>query len=119
MIELPSDLVRVRDVLLLQSVSGPEAGQVAATVLGLRCRLEAAGGQIAWFATPEGTIIGELYSHWFGSDRPMRSFANILRIQAAAGKELDPEMIGGWARGFDPGLHQAWLEKLDAVGLGS
>jgi hypothetical protein len=96
-----------------------EAGRVAATVLGLRCRLETAGGRTAWFATPEGTIIGKLYFYWLGSDRQMRDVANVLRIQAAAGKELDLEMIGGWAREFDPGLYQAWLETLDAVGLES
>lgn len=96
-----------------------EAGRVAATVLELRCRLETAGGQTAWFATPEGTIIGKLYFYWLGSDRQMRDIANVLQTQAAAGKELDLEMIGEWARGFDPGLYQAWLETLDAVGLGS
>jgi hypothetical protein len=94
-----------------------EAGRVAATVLGLRCRLETASGRTAWFATPEGTIIGKLYFYWLGSDRQMRDVANILQVQTAAGRELDLEMIGGWAREFDPGLYQAWLETLDAVGL--
>ncbi len=94
-----------------------QAGQVAATVLGLRCRLETAGGQPAWFATPEGTIIGKLYFYWLGSDRQMRDVANVLQIQSAAGKELDLDMIGRWARGFDPGLYQAWRETLDVVGL--
>jgi len=97
--------------------AGSEAGQVAATVLGLRCRLETAGGKMAWFATPEGTLIGKLYFYWLGSDRQMRDVANVLRVQAAAGKKLDLELIGGWARAFDPGLYQAWLETLDAVGL--
>jgi hypothetical protein len=96
-----------------------EAGRVAATVLGLRCRLETAGGRTAWFATPEGTIIGKLYFYWLGSDRQMRDVANILQVQRAAGRELDLEMIGEWAREFDPGLYQAWLETLDAVGLDS
>ena len=96
-----------------------EAGRVAATVLGLRCRLKTAGGQTAWFATPEGAIIGKLYFYWLGSDRQLRDIANILQIQSAAGRELDLEMIGGWARGFDPGLYQAWLEILDAVSLES
>jgi hypothetical protein len=94
-----------------------EAGRVAAKVLGLRCRLETAGGRTAWFATPEGTIIGKLYFYWLGSDRQMRDVANILRVQRATGRELDLEMIGGWAQEFDPGLYQAWLETLDAVSL--
>jgi hypothetical protein len=47
----------------------------------------------------------------------MRDIANILRVQAAAGKELDLEMIGTRAREFDPASYQAWLETLDAVGL--
>jgi hypothetical protein len=96
-----------------------EVGQVAAMVLGLRCRLETAGGRMAWFATPEGTIIGKLYFYWLGSDRQIRDIANVLQVQAAAGKELDVGMIGTWARGFDPGLYQAWLETLDALGLES
>ncbi len=95
-----------------------EAGRVAATVLGLRCRLETAGGQTVWFATPEGTIIGKLYFYWLGSDRQMRDIANILRVQAAAGRDLNLETIGEWARAFNPGLYQAWVETLDAVGLG-
>jgi hypothetical protein len=93
-----------------------EAGQVAATVLGLRCRLETAGGRMAWFATPEGTIIGKLYFYWLGSDRQIRDIANVLQVQAAAGRELDVGMIGKWARGFDSGLYQAWIETLDALG---
>ena len=96
-----------------------EAGRVAATEQGLRCRQETAGGRTAWFATPEGTIIGKLYFYWLGSDRQMRDVANILQVQRAAGRELDLEMIGEWAREFDPGLYQAWLETLDAVGLDS
>ena len=96
-----------------------EAGRVAATVLGLRCRLKTAGGRTAWFATPEGTIIGKLYFYWLGSDRQMRDVASILQVQRAAGRELDLEMIGEWAREFDPGLYQAWLETLDAVDLDS
>jgi hypothetical protein len=96
-----------------------EAGQVAATVLGLRCQLETASGQMAWFATPEGTIIGKLYFYWLGSDRQMRDIANVLQVQAAAGKELDVGMIGRWAQAFNPGLYQAWLETLDALGLES
>jgi hypothetical protein len=94
-----------------------EAGRVAATVLRMRCRLETAGGRTAWFSTPEGTIIGKLYFYWLGSDRQMRDVANILRVQSAAGRDLDLETIGAWARGFDPGLYQAWLEILDAVSL--
>jgi hypothetical protein len=94
-----------------------EAGRVAATVLGLRCRLETAGGRQAWFSTPEGTIIGKLYFYWLGSDRQMRDVANILQVQAAAGREIDLELIGRWAQAFDPGLYQAFLETLDAVDL--
>jgi hypothetical protein len=96
-----------------------EASQVAATVLELRCRLETAGGRMAWFATPEGTIIGKLYFYWLGSDRQMRDIADVLQVQAAVGKEMDVGMIGSWARAFDPGLYQAWLETLDALGLES
>ncbi len=82
----------------------------------MRCRLEMAGGKTAWFATTEGTIIVKLF-YWQGSDRLLRDIANILQVQAAAGKGLDPEIIGEWAQGFNPGLYQAWLEVLDAVGL--
>ena len=42
---------------------------LAAVVLGMRCRLETAGGQTAWFATPEGAIIGKLYFYWSGEQR--------------------------------------------------
>ena len=101
----------------ISPIGRSEAGRVAATVLGMRCRLETAGGQTAWFATPEGTIIGKLYFYWLGSDRQMRDIANILRVQAAAGKELNLEIIGTWARGFNPGLYQAWLETWGAIGL--
>jgi hypothetical protein len=94
-----------------------EAGRVAATVLGLRCRLETPGGRQAWFSTPEGTIIGKLYFYWLGSDRQMRDVANILQVQAAAGREIDLELIGRWAQAFEPGLYQAFLETLDAVDL--
>jgi hypothetical protein len=94
-----------------------EAGRVAATVLGMRCRLETAGGQEAWFATPEGTIIGKLYFYWLGSDRQMRDVASILQVQMAAGQELDLRAIGEWARGHNAGLYQAWIETLDAVGI--
>ena len=94
-----------------------EAGRVAATVLGMRCRLETAGGQEAWFATPEGTIIGKLYFYWLGSDRQMRDVASILQVQTAAGRELDLRAIGEWARGHNAGLYQAWIETLDAVGI--
>ena len=76
----------------ISSIGSSEAGRVAATVLGMRCRLEAAGGQTAWLATPEGTIIGKLYYCWLGSDRPMRDIANILQVQATAGKELNLEI---------------------------
>lgn len=96
-----------------------EAGRVAATTLGLRCRLETASGRMAWFATPEGTIIGKLYFYWLGSDRQLRDIANVLQVQTAAGRQLDVEMIGRWARAFNPGLYQAWLETLDALGLES
>ncbi len=96
-----------------------EAGRVAATVLASRCRLETAGGRSAWFATPEGTIIGKLYFYWLGSDRQMRDVAHILQVQTAAGKALDLQKIGEWARAFDPGLYQAWLETLDALELSS
>ena len=101
----------------ISPIGRSEAGRVAATVLGMRCRLETAGGQTAWFATPEGTIIGKLYFYWLGSDRQMRDIANVLQVQAAAGKELNLESIGKWARAFNPGLYQAWLETLGAVGL--
>jgi hypothetical protein len=94
-----------------------EGGRVAATTLGMRCRLQTAGGQTAWFATPEGTIIGKLYFYWLGSDRQMRDIANILQVQAAAGRELDIKTISQWAQSFNPGLYQAWLETLDALGL--
>jgi hypothetical protein len=96
-----------------------EAGRVAATVLGLRCRLETASGRMAWFATPEGTIIDKLYFYWLGSDRQMRDIVNVLQVQVTAGKELDMGMIGRWAQAFNPGLYQAWLETLDALGLES
>ncbi len=94
-----------------------EAGQVAATVIKMRCRLETAGGQEAWFATPEGAIIGKLYFYWLGSDRQMRDIASILQVQAAAGRELDLGAIGDWARDYDAGLYQAWIEVLDVVGI--
>jgi len=47
----------------------------------------------------------------------MRDVAHILQVQAAAGKALDLQKIGEWARAFNPGLYQAWLETLDALGL--
>ena len=99
----------------ISPIGSSEAGRVAATVLGMRCRLETAGGHTAWFATPEGTIIGKLFFYWLGSDRQMRDIANVLQVQAAAGKELNLEIIGRWAQAFNPGLYQAWLETLGAV----
>jgi len=107
----------VEKIDISPAVARSESGQVAATVLGLRCRLETAGGRTAWFATPEGAIIGKLYFYWLGSDRQMRDIANILGVQAAAGRELDVEIIGGWAQRFNSGLYQIWLEALDAVSL--
>jgi hypothetical protein len=50
----------------ISPIGTSEAGRVAATVLGMRCRLET-----AWFATPEGTIIDKLFFYWLGSDRQM------------------------------------------------
>lgn len=82
----------------------------------MRCRLEIAGGKTAWLATSEGTLIVQLFN-WQWSDRQLHDIANILQVQAAAGKGLDPEIIGEWAQGFNPGLYQAWLEALDLVGL--
>jgi len=54
--------------------------------LCLCCRLETAGGRTAWFATPESTIIGKLCFYWFVSDRQMRDIANVLQVQAGAGR---------------------------------
>jgi hypothetical protein len=107
----------VEKIDISPSSAASEAGQVAATVLGLRCRLETAGGRAAWFATPEGTLIGKLYFYWLGSDRQLRDVANILQVQVAAGRELDLALVGDWAQGVDAGLYQVWLEVLDAVGL--
>jgi len=59
--------------------------------------------------------LGKLYSYWLGSDRQMRDVAHILQVRA--GKTLDLEKIGEWARAFAPGLYQAWIETLDALSL--
>jgi hypothetical protein len=96
---------------------GTGAGRVASTVLGMRSYIETAGGHKAWFASPEGTIIYKLYQYWLGNDRSMRDVASILQIQAAAGRDLDLEAIEDWARDYDAGLYQAWIEVLDAVGI--
>ena len=100
------------------SLVGPsEGGRVAQVVLEMRCRLQTAGGQLAWFATPEGTVIGKLYFYWLGSERQLRDIAYVLQVQTAAGRLLDLAQISDWAQAFDPGLYQIWVETLDALGL--
>lgn len=95
-----------------------KTGRVASTVLGMRGHVETASGQKAWFASPEGTIIHKLYHYWSGDDGSMRDVASILQVQAAAGRNLDLDAIGEWARDYEPGLYQAWIEVLDALGNG-
>jgi hypothetical protein len=95
-----------------------EVRGVASTVLGMRGHVETAGGQKTWFASPEGTIIHKLYCYWSGDDGSMRDVASILQVQNAAGRDLNLKAVGDWAREYDPGLYQAWIEVLDAVGIG-